>query len=66
MSSDFNFKQYQSLKVTWRMLVRLLIYSIVIGTLLYLIFGNKEEDTQNPSNSTIDQFDIDFESPESE
>lgn len=66
MSSDFNFKQYQSIKVTWRMLVRLLIYSIVIGTLLYLIFGNKEEDTQNPSNSTIDQFDIDFESPESE
>lgn len=66
MASNFDFKQYQKLKITWRMLIRLLIYSIVIGALIYLILENKKEEPQNTNDSSIESFDIELEAPQSE
>lgn len=44
-SSKFNFKRHQNFSKSWKMLIRFLIYSVVIGILVFLIYnpGNRDE-----------------------
>jgi glycopeptide antibiotics resistance protein len=54
----FNFKQYQNAKKSRRMLVRFIIYSIVIGFLIYLILDSSSSDQNKNNEEGIDYFDI--------
>ena len=58
--SDFNFKQYQQYKRSWKMPVRFIIYSIVMAVLIYLIY-NLESEKESASNQKIkDSIDIEI------
>lgn len=54
----FNFKQYQNAKKSRRMLVRFIIYSIVIGFLIYLILDSSSPVQEKNNDEDINYFDI--------
>jgi glycopeptide antibiotics resistance protein len=57
----FNFKQYQNAKKSRRMLVRFIIYSIVIGVLVYLILAKDFSSKENSENKDVEFFEIEVE-----
>lgn len=57
----FDFKKYQNIKKSRRMLVRFIIYSIVIGVLFYLILTQGFSSDENSSNKDVDVFEIEVE-----
>jgi glycopeptide antibiotics resistance protein len=54
----FNFKRYQNAKKSRRMLIRFIIYSIVIGFLVYLILDNSNSVEKSEQEEGIHSFDI--------
>ncbi len=57
----FDFKKYQNAKKSWRMLIRFIIYSIVIGILVYLIFTEGSSSERNSKNEDVEVFEIEIE-----
>lgn len=53
----FNFRKYQNAKKSRRMLIRFIVYSIVIGFLIYLILDSNNSSETNKDEG-IEYFDI--------
>lgn len=56
-SFKFDFNRYRQIKVSWKTLVRLLVYSITVIILLYLIVNKSKEVEEDHSV----EFDIELE-----
>lgn len=57
----FNFKRYQNAKKSRRMLIRFIIYSIVIGILVYLILDRGVSSDKNKESDNVESFEIEVE-----
>lgn len=57
----FNFKRYQNAKKSRRMLFRFIIYSIVIGILVYLILDRGASSEKNKESDNVESFEIEVE-----
>ncbi len=57
----FNFRQYQNAKKSRRMLIRFIIYSIVIGVLVYLILAKGFSSKENSESKDVEFFEIEVE-----
>lgn len=54
----FDFKRYQNLKKSRRMLVRFILYGIIIGVLIYLISDKQKASPEETDNADIENFEI--------
>lgn len=64
MQKKFDFKQYQTYKYSWKLLVRFLIYGAVIYFLLYSIFLKEEKAPSQPvDDAIVNDFDIELVEP---
>lgn len=57
----FNFKRYQNAKKSRRKLFRFIIYSIVIGILVYLILDRGASSEKNKESDNVESFEIEVE-----
>lgn len=63
MHKKFDFKQYQTYRYSWKLLIRFLVYGAVISFLLYNVFLKeiKKAPTQPVNDATtVNDFDVDL------
>lgn len=58
MKPEFNFKKYQNLKKSWKMIIRFIIYSVVIAFLSHLIFNAEKQSNKEVNEEQMNEINI--------